>query len=449
MSITFTDQLDKPSEITTIPNQLLRPIFGASYGFDSTAVAPANTFTTLTVADTDTNAIGSADTITFTVQPSVAIAAGGTLTLTGMQGTQTADNASLTVGGGGAAIFGSSGSWTQSTGTLVLTVAGGQSLPTGSDTVITFDLTNASSAQSGKTVSVSSNTFITANATGTVLDTIAIFNVTTRDTEANILASTPTNPSGEVNIAFGTDTNDFYIYDGSAWYIYKDEVFNQYSVSFDGTDDYLSVSSITLSGAKSVSLWVKFGTKIASGSGATLIANSSGDYFPYMAYGRYLYARGTNNSGAAGVVQYQDCGVGAFVSGQWGHVVISSDGTTMSYYFNGVLKGTDPNVDPQNMTLIGGRATFYHDSLLDEVALFNSALSGSDVTAIYNSGVPADLSSYSPLHWWRMGDGTGDTDSGGGTPANGDTIGTLTDQGSGSNNATGTNGPTFSTTVPS
>ena len=34
MSITFTDQLDKPSEITAIPNQLLRPIFGASYGFD-------------------------------------------------------------------------------------------------------------------------------------------------------------------------------------------------------------------------------------------------------------------------------------------------------------------------------------------------------------------------------------------------------------------------------
>ena len=51
----------------------------------------------------------------------------------------------------------------------------------------------------------------------------AIFNVTTRDTEANILASTPTNPSGEVNIAFGTDTKDFYIYSGGAWYIYNND----------------------------------------------------------------------------------------------------------------------------------------------------------------------------------------------------------------------------------
>lgn len=225
--------------------------------------------------------------------------------------------------------------------------------------------------------------------------------------------------------------------------------FSTMSGSFDGTDDHFTVSSITLSGAKAVSLWVKFGAKIASGSGSTLIAKSLDDYFPYMAYGRYLYARGTNNSGTTGVTQFQDCGSGAFVEGEWGHVVISSDGTTMSYFFNGALKGTDPNVDPQNLTLIGGRTSHYHDSLLDEVALFNSALSASDVTAIYNNGVPADLSAYSPLHWWRFGDGTGDTDSGGGTPASGDTIGTVVDQGSGSNNATGTNGPTYSSTVPS
>jgi hypothetical protein len=47
------------------------------------------------------------------------------------------------------------------------------------------------------------------------------FNISTRDTEANIAASTPTNPSGEVTIAYGTDTEDFYIWDGSSWYVYK------------------------------------------------------------------------------------------------------------------------------------------------------------------------------------------------------------------------------------
>jgi len=43
------------------------------------------------------------------------------------------------------------------------------------------------------------------------------------NTEANILASTPTNPSGEVNIAFATDTHDFYIYNGSAWFVYHND----------------------------------------------------------------------------------------------------------------------------------------------------------------------------------------------------------------------------------
>jgi hypothetical protein len=57
----------------------------------------------------------------------------------------------------------------------------------------------------------------------TQVDNITKYNISTRDTEANILASTPTNPTGEVTIAYGTDTQDFYIWDGSVWYIYNNE----------------------------------------------------------------------------------------------------------------------------------------------------------------------------------------------------------------------------------
>ena len=64
-----------------------------------------------------------------------------------------------------------------------------------------------------------------------------------------------------------------------------------------------------------------------------------------------------------------------------------------------------------------------------------------NLASIYNSGVPTDIGTnglnLSPLHWWRMGD----NDSGTGT--------TITDQGSGSNDASLVNGPTFSTDVPS
>lgn len=49
------------------------------------------------------------------------------------------------------------------------------------------------------------------------------FNVETRNTESNIAASTPTNPAGEVNIAFGTDTKDYYIYYDGDWYIFSND----------------------------------------------------------------------------------------------------------------------------------------------------------------------------------------------------------------------------------
>ena len=81
-------------------------------------------------------------------------------------------------------------------------------------------------------------------------------------------------------------------------------------------------------------------------------------------------------------------------------------------------------------------ANYATEGLVDEVAIWDSALSSSDITDIYNSGTPVDLTSYSPNGWWRMGDNDGGT----GT--------TITDQGSGGNDGTLTNGPTFSTNVP-
>ena len=197
------------------------PTFGL--GVIGSPTVPPSTFDTATLENGQT-AIGNSNTLTFTVNPSASISAGATLTIDGLTGSQTSDNASLTVGGAGAAIFGSSGSWTQSSGTLVLTVAGGQSVPTGSDTVITFTLTNPATTNAGVTgITLASSGFTTANISGTFLNAVAVFNVTTRDTEANIISNTPTNPAGEVNIAFGEDTYDFYIYDGSDWYIYNND----------------------------------------------------------------------------------------------------------------------------------------------------------------------------------------------------------------------------------
>jgi hypothetical protein len=219
------------------------PTFGL--GVIASPTVPPGTFDTATLENGQTN-LDNTNILTFTVQPSRDIDAGDSITLAGLTGSQTADG-SLTLSGAGASVFGSAGSWTQSTGTLVLTVDTGQTLSTGSDTVITFNLTNPATVSSGVSgVTLDGENFIQASISGTFLNTVDLFNVTTRDTEANILASTPTNPSGEVNIAFATGTHDFYIYDGSAWYIYKNDTnFNDSLVFptievFDNESDFIT-----------------------------------------------------------------------------------------------------------------------------------------------------------------------------------------------------------------
>ncbi len=122
----------------------------------------------------------------------------------------------------------------------------------------------------------------------------------------------------------------------------------------------------------------------------------------------------------------------SFPLNTWTHLVISYDGGTtgsasgsvsdyysrFKMYANGVLQTT--NNTNQNSGWSGsikdellqvgkqGLATSYIRSggRLDEIALWDSDQS-SNVSDIYNSGVPSDLSllTNAPSHWWRMGDG--------------------------------------------
>ena len=130
------------------------------------------------------------------------------------------------------------------------------------------------------------------------------------------------------------------------------------------------------------------------------------------------------------------------VDGQWYHLASTWDGTTAKLYVNGSVQTSTASVSSITyFTTVSAKVGSYYtgnyfNGLIDEVALFDSALSASDITSMYNSGVPNNISSLSPIGWWRMGDNDGGT----GT--------TITDQGSGGNDGTLTNGPTFSTTVP-
>lgn len=238
---------------------------------------------------------------------------------------------------------------------------------------------------------------------------------------------------------------------------------NALSASFDGTDDIIDVGDISA---------------INSATNVTISGWFNSTYFPHSTYNT-LWGGGHDGSppdpsptdrfwltcNRAGTLIRIWYGVStnftfacSISTGTWYNVVLTIDGTTVKLYVNGSQAGTTVTTAPSLTSGMGdgfeiganpNYRPYYWNGYIDEFAVFDSTLSASNVTAIYNSGVPADLTSLSPVHWWRMGDGTGDTDDGGGAPASGDTIGTIADQGSGSNNGTGTNGPAFSSTIPS
>ncbi len=226
---------------------------------------------------------------------------------------------------------------------------------------------------------------------------------------------------------------------------------NQYSVSFDGTDDYCDCGDLTAINSIancSYSFWYK---QVNSGL-SVLMGNIDNKVGAYHWSDGNAYFRIANRHHTI---------VGSPTLNQWHHVVVTFDGsiTTSKLYLDGVYKSivtneaSTTNFQAGKRFYIGrGFATGYGSPLVDEFSIFTTTLSdggglstgdtaGGDIASIYNSGVPNDLGTdglnLSPLHLWRMGDNDGGT----GT--------TITDQGSGGKNGTLNNGPTFSTDVPS
>lgn len=126
-------------------------------------------------------------------------------------------------------------------------------------------------------------------------------------------------------------------------------------------------------------------------------------------------------------IQLQTTGV---TPNTWQHILISYDGGTTgsqstqinSYYgrFNifidGVLKTTTNSNSafgysqamPADNFRIGrySSGNYMRDCRVDELAIWDTDQSA-NISDIYNSATPADLSTLTnqPLHWWRMGDG--------------------------------------------
>ncbi len=223
---------------------------------------------------------------------------------------------------------------------------------------------------------------------------------------------------------------------------------NDYSVSFDGTDDYMSMTLPVLGNTHTLSAWFK---TTASYGGA----GSEGTLISYISSGGggddSVLSVITNKVGWSDFVDDDQTGTSTVNDGNWHHAVAVVTATTQKIYVDGVLETTTSNAYSAGTSFssatIGRRANFaqrFFNGNIDEVAIWDSALTANEVKSVYNDGKPVNLSGQPELYssannlvaWWRMGD----NDSGTGS--------TVTDNSANSYNGTLINGPTFQTNTP-
>jgi len=196
---------------------------------------------------------------------------------------------------------------------------------------------------------------------------------------------------------------------------------NTKSIDFDGVDDYVDCGSYSLlnSGtAVTASVWFK--SSVYTNYGRLLMAGKHVEiYQSASAYtvtqGRFYYRlRGAAGIPFATFGGSSATGVGDLCDGDWHHLCIVWDNstTTAIIYEDGVPVITNTSatgtLNPATQPFYIGAETSVPSNPIqgkvDEVALWDTALSPTDVAAVYNSGSPDDLTSLSPIFWMRNGD---------------------------------------------
>ncbi len=307
--------------------------------------------------------------------------------------------------------------------------------------------------------------------------------------QAFTTAARPAASASNVGLTiFNTTTKDINVSDGTGWRVYEDDATtaNTLSLEFDGGDRLDTTYGPTAS-ALSASFWMKSSDTSSytiifdcrdSGGAVQYInlwrppsANLSGQRFWYPVF---KTASGTNanspniTQGGTTLLTTDSSHDSAYTAGiadsffdnNWHHVVITVanenvSGTTTTRYimykdgteFINQLCTTANGWTNNDPFVPGGGTSDYsfgdrrvgssltYSGKMDQMAFFESALSSTDVSDIYNSGNGGDLLTlgFSPAAYYRVGYVSEDTNSNGNTASAGQDIGTVADY-SGNNN---------------
>ena len=177
---------------------------------------------------------------------------------------------------------------------------------------------------------------------------------------------------------------------------------NDFSFNFDGNGDYLDcgASNVLVTGTNvTLSCWFK----IDGTSRGYLIQNQKGAGSTNLTI-QVNSNDSSETAGYVGAIIWSGAGHdfisvdGNVDDGAWHHLALTTTSSAQVLYLDGTSVATGSttftNASSTDSTLIGndGGSNYDFDGLIDEVAIWDTALSASDVSSIYNNGKVIDLS---------------------------------------------------------
>ena len=167
------------------------------------------------------------------------------------------------------------------------------------------------------------------------------------------------------------------------------------ALDFDGSDDYISVAdspSLDINSEITISVWVNLRTNPDPGPNYAIVVGKTATYPTSLLYDRsankrYVWVGGDDDyiASTSGLAPEND---------GWHHIVATwATGSNLLIYVDGVLNGTSTKVysgdmwDNSNNVLIGGGvADRYLNGIIDEVMVFNEALTAAQIKDLYEKG---------------------------------------------------------------
>jgi hypothetical protein len=180
------------------------------------------------------------------------------------------------------------------------------------------------------------------------------------------------------------------------------------ALKFDGEDDYVDIGNMDIASGSGISIAFWFKADDFGAADARFISKATGisdedHYWMVSSYnGSALRFRLKTAGSTSTLVTDQ----GQVQAGTWFHVAITYDGSQMRIYKNSVEVASTAksgSIDTNNnvKTAIGnqpsGAGNQPFDGLLDEVRIYNRALSASDIDSLYNSGIDENPGGGHPL----------------------------------------------------